>query len=403
MRDEIEDLLRRLTPQVLGALTRRYGVFDLCEDAVQEALLAAATQWPQQGIPDNPRAWLITTGSRRLTDLIRSDTARRRREDAALVEAYAPAVDDIADADRDDSLRLLFLCCHPALTAASAIALTLRSVAGLTTAQIAAAFLVPEATMSQRITRAKARLRESGAQFAMPGREEWPTRLAAVLHVLYLVFNEGYTATSGPELTTVALTDEAIRLTRDLHRLLPDDGEVTGLLALMLLTEARRATRVASDGSLVPLAAQDRTRWNADHIADGVALITDALSRTALGQYQLQAAIAAIHDEAPDAASTDWVQILALYAMLESIAPNPMVTLNRAVALAMVRGPTAGLATLEGLDDALVGHYRLLAVRAHLLDMDGDTAAAKETYLAAARRTTSVPERRYLEGKAHRL
>jgi predicted RNA polymerase sigma factor len=281
--------------------------------------------------------------------------------------------------------------------------LTLRSVAGLTTAQIAAAFLVPEATMSQRITRAKARLSESGARFAMPDREEWPTRLAAVLHVLYLVFNEGYTATSGPELTTAALTDEAIRLTRDLHRVLPDDGEVTGLLALMLLTEARRAARVAPDGSLVPLAEQDRTRWNTDHIAGGVALITDALSRTALGQYQLQASIAAIHDEAPDAASTDWAQILALYALLESIAPNPMVTLNRAIALAMVRGPKAGLATLDGLDDALVGHHRPLAVRAHLLEMAGDTAAAKVTYLAAARRTTSVPERRYLEGKAHRL
>jgi RNA polymerase sigma factor (sigma-70 family) len=403
----VEDLLRALTPQVLGVLVRRYGQFDLCEDAVQEALLAAVTQWPEQGIPDSPRAWLITAASRRLTDLMRSDAARRRREerDAAMsppIEAYAPAADVVGGSDRDDSLRLLFLCCHPALTQASQIALTLRSVAGLTTVQIAAAFIVPEATMSQRITRAKLRLKEVGAEFSMPSATEWPQRLAAVLHVLYLVFNEGYTSTSGPDLTTAALTDEAIRLTRELHRALPDDGEVAGLLALMLLTEARRGARVAQDGALVPLAEQDRARWDRARIEEGVALVTDALARTELGQYQLQAAIAAIHDEAPDPASTDWAQILALYALLESIAPNPMVTLNRAVALAMVRGPRAGLTLLEHLDAdrALVGHHRLLAVRAHLLEMAGDPAAARDAYLAAARRTTSVPERRYLEAKA---
>jgi RNA polymerase sigma factor (sigma-70 family) len=400
--DEFEDLLRRLTPQVLGALTRRYGVFDLCEDAVQEALLAAATQWPAEGVPANPRGWLISVGSRRLVDMIRSDTARRRREDATESITYAPAADDVP-LDQDDSLRLLFLCCHPALTAPSQIALTLRSVGGLTTAAIAAAFLVPEATMSQRITRAKARLIETGAQFTMPSAEEWPERLAAVLHVLYLIFNEGYATTSGPALTSTELTDEAIRLTRDLHRMRPDDGEVTGLLALMLLTEARRPARMAADGSLIPLIEQDRSRWITAYVEEGVELVSDALTRTVLGPYQLQAAIAAIHDEAADADSTDWAQILALYAMLESIAPNPMVTLNRAVALAMVRGPEAGLATLDGLDGTLTGHHRLHAVRAHLLELAGRPGDARDAYLAAARATTSAPERRYLEGKASRL
>jgi RNA polymerase sigma factor (sigma-70 family) len=408
--DRVEDLLRDLAPQVLGALVRRYGNFDAGEDAVQEALLAAVTQWPEQGIPDSPRAWLITAASRRLTDLVRSDAARRRREerDAAMstrVEARAPAADAAGESDRDDSLRLLFLCCHPVLTPASQIALTLRSVAGLTTAQIAAAFIVPDATMSQRITRAKLRLAEVGAEFSMPSTAEWPQRLAAVLHVLYLVFNEGYTSTSGPDLTTAALTGEAIRLTRELRRALPDDGEVAGLLALMLLAEARRAARVTPDGALVPLAEQDRARWDRSQIEEGVALVTDALARTRLGQYQLQAAIAAIHDEAPDPVSTDWAQILALYALLESLAPNPMVTLNRAIALAMVRGPRAGLTLLDHLDQdrTLAGHHRLLAVRAHLLEMAGDLVAARETYLAAARRTTSVPEKRYLEARANQI
>ena len=407
---EIGDLLRRLTPQVIGVLTRKYGVFDLCEDAVQEALLAAATQWPEQGVPEHPRAWLITAASRRLTDLIRSDSARRQREERDAVmqrpeSMRAPSADETVNADHDDSLQLLVLCCHPALSSASQIALTLRSVAGLTTAQIAAAFLVPEATMSQRITRAKLRLAEVGAHFSMPDADEWPARLAAVLHVLYLVFNEGYTSTSGPDLTRPELTAEAIRLTRQMHRVLPDDGEVTGVLALMLLTEARRTARTAPDGALVPLAEQDRTRWNSEQIAEGVALVSDALTRTRLGPYQLQAAIAAIHDEAADPGSTDWAQILALYALLESMAPNPMVTLNRAIALAEVRGPRAGLRVLEQLDDAraLVGHHRLLAVRAHLLEMDGQVAKAREAYLGAARRTTSGPEKRYLEAKAHNL
>jgi RNA polymerase sigma factor (sigma-70 family) len=376
-------------------------MFDLCEDAAQDALLAAAQQWPVDGVPDNPRAWLLTVATRRLTDRIRSDSARRRRE-----EEFARREPERGETvDQDDSLTLLFLCCHPALTAPSQIALTLRSVGGLTTAEIAQAYFVPEATMAQRITRAKLRLTETGATFAMPSADEWPDRLAAVRHVLYLVFNEGYTATAGPDLTRPDLTAEGIRLTRQLHALLPDDGEVTGLLALMLLTEARRPARVAADGALIPLADQDRTRWNHGLIAEGVALVSSALTTAALGPYQVQAAIAAVHDEAPDTATTDWPQILHLYAILEELAPNPMVTLNRAIALAMVRGPRAGLGLLDeaGADPRLARHHRLPAVRAHLLELDGDLAGARDAYLAAGRRTLSRPERRYLEAKAAAL
>jgi len=403
----VEDLLRQLTPQVLGALTRRFGSFDQCEDALQEALLAAAVQWSQQGIPGNPRGWLVTAAARRLTDQLRSDSARRRREQATAGplrsgDVQSPGPDSELIADRDDSLLLLFLCCHPSLTPASQIALTLRSVGGLTTAQIASAFLVPEATMGQRISRAKQRLKDAGATFAMPERAAWPQRLAAVLHVLYLTFNEGYTATGGPELTSAELTTEAIRLTSELHRLLPDDGEVAGLLALMLFTEARRAARVSRNGSLIPLADQDRSKWDRQQIRQGVTLISDALTRTELGRYQLQAAIAAVHDEAADAESTDWAQILGLYALLQSIEPNPVVTLNRAVALAMVRGPRAGLRLLESLDgdERIARHHRLPAVRGHLLEMDGDIEAARQAYLTAARRATSAPEKRYLQARA---
>ena len=406
----IEGLLRELAPRVLGALVRRYGRFDACEDAVQEAMLAAAIQWPDQGLPENPRGWLITVASRRLTDQWRSEGARRRREEttAALVPAdefVAPAPDDELPQDHDDTLTLLFLCCHPALSPASQVALTLRAVGGLTTAQIARAFLVPEATMAQRISRAKQRIKASGIPFRMPPEPERADRLRVVLHVLYLIFNEGYTATSGPDLERSELTGEAIRLTRALHRLLPDDGEVAGLLALMLLTEARRPARTRPDGALVPLAEQDRGRWNQEFIREGVALVTDALSRAPLGPYQLQAAIAAVHDEAARADDTDWPQILALYELLERISPGPMVTLNRAVAVAMVRGPRAGLDLLETLntDDRLAGHHRLDAVRAHLLEMAGDHVAARSSYRTAARRTTSLPERRYLEARAARL
>jgi RNA polymerase sigma factor (sigma-70 family) len=398
----VEDLLRELAPQVLGALVRRYGHFDACEDAVQEALLSATVRWPDQGLPRNPRGWLITVASRRVTDQLRSDQARRRREDttAALAPRDASEVPD-----RDETLTLLFLCCHPALSPASQLALTLRAVGGLSTAQIANAFLVPEATMAQRISRAKQRIKATGIPFEMPPKPERADRLHVVLHVLYLVFNEGYTATSGPDLHRTELTAEAIRLTRVVHELLPENGEVTGLLALMLLTDARRPARTRPDGSLVPLEEQDRHRWHQGAIREGVALITHSLAEAPIGPYQLQAAIAAVHNEAAHAEDTDWRQILGLYDLLERLAPNPMVTLNRAVAVAMVRGPNAALDLLDTLDtdERLVDHYRFAAVRAHLLEMAGDHDAALSGYRAAARRTTSIPERRYLESRAARL
>jgi RNA polymerase sigma factor (sigma-70 family) len=402
--------VRRLVPEVLSALVRRHGHFDACEDAVQEALLAAAAQWPVQGWPDNPKAWLVTVASRRLTDQLRSNAARRRREEAEAARTPPPLDGaDFGDAGsppaRDDTLTLLFLCCHPALSPASQVALTLRAVGGLSTAEIAGAFLVPEATMAQRISRAKQRIKAAGATFELPPRAEHARRLGVVVHVLYLIFNEGYTATSGTQLVRAELTAEAIRLARQLHRVVPGNSEVAGLLALMLLTDARRPARTAPDGSLVPLSEQDRTLWNADAIAEGVALVTRALSTGPLGPYQLQAAIAAVHDEAPTAEATDWPQILALYALLERVAPNPMATLNRAVALAMVQGPAAGLAVLDTLstDDRIAASHHLLSVRAHLLEMAGDHDAARAGYREAARRTTSEPERRHRLTRAARL
>jgi RNA polymerase sigma factor (sigma-70 family) len=407
--ERFDGLLRELAPQVLGALVRRYGHFDACEDAVQEALLAASVQWPEQGLPDYPRGWLVTVASRRLTDQLRGEEARRRREAAAAtteaVEAPRPGPGDERPPEHDDTLTLLFMCCHPALSAPSQIALTLRAVGGLTSAEIARAFMVPEATMAQRISRAKATIKRSGARFELPPPGERAERLRVVLHVLYLVFNEGYTATSGPRLQRTGLTAEAIRLTRALRELLPGDGEVTGLLALMLLTDARRPSRTRPDGALVPLAEQDRSRWDRARIREGVALVTGTLQRAPLGPYQLQAAIAAVHDEAARAEDTDWPQILALYEMLERVAPNPMVTLNRAVAVAMVHGPRAGLELLDALegDGQLAGHHRLDAVRAHLLEMAGDRDGALASYRSAARRTTSLPERDYLESRAASL
>jgi predicted RNA polymerase sigma factor len=404
----VEDLLRELAPQVLGALARRYGQFDACEDAVQEALLAAALDWRASGVPDNPRGWLLAVATRRLTDLWRSESARRRREVAvATMEpqvAAGPGED--RPSDHDDTLTLLFLCCHPALSAPSQLALTLRAVGGLTTAQTARAFLVPEATMAQRISRAKQSIRAAGGSFEMPPRDEWPERLRVVRHVLYLIFNEGYATSGGPDLQRAELTGEAIRLTRALHRLLPDDGEIAGLLALMLLTDARRPARTGPDGRLVPLAEQDRGRWDRELIAEGVALVSAALARsTALGPYQLQAAIAAVHAEAPRVEDTDWPQVVGLYELLERFGPNPVVTLNHAVAVAMVQGPQAGLALLDMVDadGRLAGHHRLDAVRAHLLEMAGEAAAARAGYQRAARATTSLPERRYLEARAARL
>ncbi|MEW2442405.1 RNA polymerase sigma factor [Micromonospora marina] len=405
----IEDLLRALAPQVLGVLVRRHGQFYACEDAVQEALLAAAVQWPAQGVPDHPRSWLVTVASRRLTDEWRSEHARREREVAVAVRqpAYAtvaPPADEQPPSG-DDTLRLLFLCCHPALPVAGQVALTLRAVGGLSTAEVARAYLVPEATMSQRIRRAKQRIEAAGARFTLPSPADRDERLASVLRVLYLIFNEGYTASSGEALHRAELTADAIRLTRELRRVLPDDGEVAGLLALMLLTDAHRAARTGPDGELVPLAEQDRSRWDRDAVAEGVALVTEALTWSAPGPYQVQAAIAAVHAEAPTAEDTDWRQIVALYRVLARVAPNPMVTLNQAVAVAMVDGPRAGLALLATLDadDRTAGHHRLAAVRAHLLDLAGDRAEARAAYLAAARATTSLPERRHLEVRAARL
>ncbi|WP_108250838.1 RNA polymerase sigma factor [Planctomonas deserti] len=407
--ERVEDLLRGLTPQVLGALVRRYGRFDSCEDAVQEALLAAVTRWPVEGLPEDPRAWLVTVASRRLIDEWRSESARRRREEHSAATEPAPDPEQdpgaAAASAHDDTLSLLFLCCHPALSVPSQLALTLRAVGGLSTAEIASAFLVPEATMAQRIVRAKQSIRRAGLRFELPAPADRADRLRVVLQALYLVFNEGYAPTSGAAGPRVELTAEAIRLTRMLAEAVPDEGEVAGLLALLLLTDARRAARVDDLGGLVPLAEQRRELWDADHIAEGVALITATLGRGPVGPYQLQAAIAAVHDEAAGDADTDWAEILALYEVLERVSPGPVVTLNRAVAVARVHGPRAGLAllgTLDG-DDRMAHTHRLAAVRAHLLELAGDTAAAREAYRDAARRTASVAEQRYLALRAARL
>ncbi len=403
-------LLRELAPQVLGAVARRHGDFAAAEDAVQEALIAAAMQWPVAGIPSNPRGWLYLVAIRRLNDHLRSELARRRREDAVASERsadepFVPPNDGEIGVDQDDTLVLLFMCCHPALTPPSAIALTLRAVGGLTTAEIANAFLVPEATMAQRISRAKQSIKTSKVPFSMPTEGERAERLRAVLHVLYLIFSEGYTSSSGPSLHRTDLSNEAIRLTRAVHGLLPNDGEVAGLLALMLLTDARRAARTGASGELIPLDEQDRALWDQRLIAEGIALVAGALSKGSIGLYQLQAAIAAVHDEAASTEDTDWPQILALYGLLKRMSDNPVVALNHAIAAAMVDGPAAGMELLKALDtDAqMSGHYRLDAVRAHMLEMAGDHERAIVHYRAAAERTTSIPERNYLTTKAARL
>jgi RNA polymerase sigma factor (sigma-70 family) len=395
----IEGLLRELAPQVIGVLTRRYGQFDAAEDAVQEALLAAATQWPSAGVPDNPRSWLVTVAGRRIVDEFRSESARRAREENyAALELDEPG----AVAERDDTLTLLFLCCHPSLSPPSQLALTLRAVGGLTTAEIAAAFLVPEATMAQRISRAKQRIRTSDLGFVLPPEAERAERLRVVRQVLYLIFNEGYTTSGGPALVRADLTAEAIRLTRMLRGVMPADGETGGLLALMLLTDARRAARSDAQGALVPLDEQDRSRWNAGQIAEGVALVSATLGRRPIGPYQLQAAIAALHDEADTAEQTDWPQILALYEVLDRVSPGPVVTLNKAVAVGRARGPLAGLAVLGDLDgdERMAGNHRLESVRAHLLETAGDRAGAHAAYLKAAGMTASIPEQRYLTLRA---
>jgi RNA polymerase sigma factor (sigma-70 family) len=404
----IERLLREFTPQVLGTVVRRFRDFAAAEDAVQEALLAAATQWPDDGLPANPRAWLTQVALRRMTDRIRSESARRRREEDLLHRSEA-APEHLAPEpvgmEEDDTLVLLFMCCHSALTPASAIALTLRAVGGLTTAEIAKAFLVPEATMAQRISRAKQSIRDSGIPFQLPTAGERTERLRAVLHVLYLIFNEGYTSSGGAHLQRLELSSEAIRLTRLLRNLLPDDPEISGLLALMLLTDARRLARTTSEGDLIPLDRQDRALWDRRQIAEGVALVSAALRKGAVGIYQLQAAISAVHDEAARAEDTDWPQILALYDLLRRITDNPMVALNHAVAAAMVNGPANGLELLDALnaDPRVANHHRFHAVRAHLLEMAGDAPAAARHYRAAAAKTASLPERNYLLIQAARL
>jgi RNA polymerase sigma factor (sigma-70 family) len=403
-------LLRELAPPVLGAMARRHGDFAAAEDAVQEALIAAANQWPAEGVPTNPRGWLYHVAVRRLTDQVRSEMARRRREDAVASEvwadwAFVPPPDVELGVAQDDTLVLLFMCCHPALTPPSAIALTLRAVGGLTTAEIASAFLVPEATMAQRISRAKQSIKASEVPFSLPSEEVRAERLSAVLHILYLIFNEGYTSSSGPVLHRPDLSNEAIRLTRLLRELLPRDGEVAGLLALMLLTDARRAARTGADGELIPLDQQDRGLWDRTLIDEGVRLVSETLSKGSVGSYQLQAAIAAVHDEAARAEDTDWPQILALYGLLKRMSDNPVVALNHAIAVAMVQGPRAGLELLKELDTdtRLGGHYRLNAVRGHLLEMAGDHERAVAHYRAAADGTLSIPERNYLMTKAARL
>jgi predicted RNA polymerase sigma factor len=401
--NEIEQLLRTLAPAVLGPLVRRYGGFDTCEDAVQEALLAAARQWPAEGVPENPRGWLATVAARRRIELLRADTARARREQAA---AALEPPDPAPAPGADDTLALLMLCCHPSLSRPSQVALTLRAVGGLRTAEIGRAFLVPESTIGQRISRAKARIKAEGARFRDPPPEDRPERLAAVLEVLYLIFNEGYTASEGDALHRVELTAEAIRLTRQLHDEVPRDdpqtGEVAGLLALMLLTDARRPARQDDEGRLVPLAEQDRARWDAAAIAEGTALLAATLVAYPIGRYQAQAAIAAVHAEARRAEDTDWPQILALYGVLSALAPGPVVTLNEIVAIAMVDGPQEALVRLAAAEPALAGYHRVHAVRAHLLEQAGDRDGARACYRRAAELTLSVPERQYLLARAAR-
>lgn len=398
-----EDLLRTLAPQVLGALLRRYGTrqFDLCEDAVQEALLAAHEQWPSEGRPKNPRAWLVAAASRRLIDRIRSESRRRQREEteAKLMHPLA----DRAVAGHDDSLEVLKLCCHPSLTPSAQVVLTLRAVAGLTTAQIAHAYLLPEATVAQRISRSKARIRDSGAAFPAPAD---PTdRLEPVLQVLYLMFNEGHTATTGDSLYDTDLSSEAIRVARQVHAEVPDHGEAMGLLALMLLTDARRTARTDNAGRMIPLDEQDRSLWDGQLIREGVDVLHAALPAREPGPYVLQASIAALHAEAPSTDETDWAEILLLYKLLEHATDNAVVTLNRAVAEAMVHGPAKGLALVDRLAGASLpaDHHRLLAVQAHLQERAGQMDAARQSYLAAARQTLSTPERDYLLARARRL
>jgi RNA polymerase sigma factor (sigma-70 family) len=403
----VEHLLREITPQVLGALTRRHRDFAAAEDAVQEALLDASMQWPLQGVPQNPAGWLYKTASRRFTDALRSDIARRRREEQMndpTEETHVQAVEEF-EPEQDDTLVLLFMCSHPALTPTTAVALMLRAVGGLTTREIGAAFFVSEATMAQRISRAKQTIIESKVSFELPSAAERAQRLQSVLHVLYLIFNEGYASSSGHALQRVDLSTEAIRLARALQMSTEDSPEIPGLLALMLLTDARRAARTDAGGELIPLDEQDRALWDRQLIEEGVSLVEQAMAKGRVGPYQVQAAIAALHDRSQTTEDADWAQIHAFYLLLERMTGNPMITLNRAVATAMVEGPDAGLRVVDTVseDARIKGHYRIHAVRAHLHERAGRNELALEHYRLAAEATASLPERNYLVRKAARL
>ena len=407
---DITHLLRDLAPQVLGVVARKHVDFSAAEDAVQEALIAATEQWPRDGVPSNPKGWLYHVALRRITDHVRSEVSRRRREETVASDmfaewAFVPPPDVDVDVEQDDTLELLFMCCHPSLTPPSAIALTLRAVGGLSTAEIAAAFLVPEATMAQRISRAKQSIKTSKLPFTLPTDEDREQRLDAVLHALYLIFNEGYTSTSGPGLNRADLSNEAMRLTRMLHASTPHDAEVIGLLALMLLTDARRAARTGAGGELIPLDEQDRSLWDRAMIDEGSLLVMRGFQTRMIGPYLLQAAIASVHGSARSARDTDWPRILELYELLERMGNNPMVTLNRIVAAAMVHGPVPALEMLRALDEdsRISGHYRLNAVRGHLYELAGNRERAIEQFRAAADGTASAPERDYLRTKAARL
>jgi predicted RNA polymerase sigma factor len=399
---DVEGLLRATAPRALGVIVRRSGHFADAEDAVQEALLAAARSWPANGVPDNPLGWMVRVASRRLADRHRSDEARLRREVLAASWSREPA--DPASG-RDDTLTLFFLCCHPSLSSASAVALTLRAVGGLTTAEIASAFLTPERTMAQRISRAKRTVAEAGARFALPDANAYEQRLALVLRVVYLVFNESYTPSSGDELHRPDLASEAIRLGRLLRELRPEEPEVAGLLALMLLTEARRPARTTSAGALVPLSEQDRSRWDRDLVTEGTVLATAALEHGQLGEYAAQAAIAALHDAAPRYEDTDWARIASLYSVLERLTDSPVVRLNRAVAVAMIEGPDAGLRLVDLLaaSGPLADSHRVHAVRAHLLERKGDAEGARTEYVAAGNACANRRERDYLTVRAAAL
>lgn len=412
MTTEIERILRDEAPQTLAALTRRFGDFATAEEATQEALLAASRAWASDGVPSEPRSWLIRVGYRRMIDLLRSDRARHRREievGAAELAMTGPGGSPGTPPESDDSLTMLILCCHPALPQTSQVALTLRAVGGLTTAEIARAYGTTENTMGTRISRAKQRLTSAGARFVPPTEADRAERTAAVAAVLYLIYNEGYNATAGQSLTRVDLSGEAIRLARMLHAAVPDDPETTALLALMLLTESRRGARLAGTDELVPLDEQDRTRWDTDLIREGTELLNGVWQRGEAGPYRLQAAIAAVHAEAATPQETDWPQIAALYLWLERLTPTAPVRLSRVVAVAKAFGPQRGLALLDefnrrhGLDRDLLTRARERAVRAHLLQMTGAGREAASLFREAAALTENQVERRYLLAKADAL